>query len=142
MRYVDKIIIHCSATSPSFDVDVEDVRGWHKARGWRDVGYHYFIKRDGTIQEGRHIGDIGAHARGYNNRSIGICYAGGVDEDNRPEDNRTDAQKESMITLIRQLKSTHGTIKEVFGHRDLAGVRKACPSFDAMKEFNEQPKED
>lgn len=120
------------------DIDVETIRDWHvNGNGWSDVGYHYFIQRDGTIEYGRDIERVGAHVRGHNKHSIGICYAGGIDERGKPEDNRTRAQIKSLITLINFLRALPiPNIKnaEILGHRDFDGVKKACPCFDA-KEF-------
>lgn len=131
MREIDYIVVHCAATKPSMDIDVEWVRNLHvNERGWSDVGYHYFIKRDGTVQEGRPVSRWGAHVKGYNKRSIGICYAGGVAEDGKtPEDNRTEAQNKALRALIDALViEYHGA--EVLGHRDFPKVAKACPSFN------------
>ena len=112
------------------DVDAATVRRWHvEERGWSDIGYHYFIKRDGTIEKGRSLSRSGAHVRGWNKTSIGICYAGGVDANGRPEDNRTAEQSRSLMMLAKTLeKRFQGA--EVLGHKDFEGVAKACPSFD------------
>ena len=133
MRLIDKIIIHCSATPPSMDLDISVVDKWLKARGWKGCGYHLFIKRDGLIQIGRPIADVGAHCIGANKTSIGVCYAGGVDDNNKPEDNRTSEQKESLLTTLKYLKKIFPSA-EVWGHRDFS--TKACPSFDAKKEYS------
>jgi N-acetylmuramoyl-L-alanine amidase len=132
MREVDTIIVHCSATPPAMDIGAKQIDKWHKDRGWRGVGYHFVIKRDGTIEKGRDVRDIGAHARGFNTSSIGVCYIGGTDKDGHPEDNRTLAQKTSMRYLIDILLMTFPSSK-VLGHRDLPNVAKACPSFDVEK---------
>ena len=136
MRQIDYIVIHCSATKPSQDIDIKDVERWHKQRGWKGVGYNYFIKRSGTIQRGRDldkdgfvIEEIGAHVKGYNSKSIGICYAGGIDSNKRSEDNRTKEQKESLATLLFTLKELFPKVK-IKGHRDFPNVAKSCPSFD------------
>ena len=76
-RKIDKIIVHCSATKPSHDIDVKEVDKWHKKRGWSGIGYHFFIKRGGQIEIGRSLEKQGAHTKGHNKSSIGICYAGG-----------------------------------------------------------------
>ena len=131
-RIIEKVIIHCSATPPSMDIGVEDIRQWHINRGWRDVGYHFVIRRDGTIEEGRHVDEIGAHARGHNLRSIGICYVGGVDADLEPQDNRTPEQIEAMWELLFSIELVHGKL-DILGHCDLPGVTKACPSFDVKE---------
>jgi len=127
------IIIHCSATPEGKEFDVEDIRRWHKNRGWRDVGYHFVITLDGTVQEGRSIKPFvnGAHTIGHN-RSIGICYIGGVDEDMQPKDTRTPEQKRALRELIYELKNDYPEAT-VYGHRNFAA--KACPSFDAHMEY-------
>ncbi len=131
-RKINKIIIHCSATPPSMDVDANTVDEWHKQRGWSGIGYHFFIKRDGQIQLGRPLEKSGAHTKGHNKNSIGICYAGGVDSEMIPEDNRTSAQIASLLLLLRLLKNMFPTAIR-HGHRDFSP--KACPSFDATKEY-------
>ena len=134
MRQIDQIIIHCSATPPSMDIGIDTVRRWHvNERGWKDVGYHFFVKRDGTIEYGRDPETPGAHAKGFNSSSLGVCYAGGVDANMKPHDTRTDAQKHSLEMLVTILRVIYGKHVEVLGHRDLPGVKKACPSFDVKK---------
>ena len=91
MRSITEIIIHCSATAEGRDFGVADIRRWHKAQGWTDVGYHYVVRLDGTVQEGRALSEPGAHCKGHNAHSIGICYVGGLAADGRtPKDTRTD----------------------------------------------------
>tara|TARA_R110000796_G_scaffold239377_1_gene360065 strand:- start:1035 stop:1445 length:411 start_codon:yes stop_codon:yes gene_type:complete len=131
-RKINKIIIHCSATPPSMDVDANTVDEWHKQRGWSGIGYHFFVKRDGQIELGRPLEKSGAHTKGHNKNSIGICYAGGVDSEMIPEDNRTSAQIASLLLLLRLLKNMFPTAIR-HGHRDFSP--KACPSFDATKEY-------
>tara|TARA_R100000541_G_scaffold15843_2_gene25295 strand:+ start:9796 stop:10206 length:411 start_codon:yes stop_codon:yes gene_type:complete len=132
-RKINKIIIHCSATPPKMDVDAETVNEWHLKNGWSGIGYHFFIKRDGQIELGRPIESKGAHTKGQNSNSIGVCYAGGVDSDMCPEDNRTEKQKESFILLLKFLKNIFPKAV-IHGHRDFSP--KSCPSFDATKEYN------
>ena len=74
MRKVTKIIIHCSATFEGQDFDVNDITDWHISKGWKNCGYHYVIKLDGTVQEGRPLEEVGAHAKNHNRNSVGICY--------------------------------------------------------------------
>lgn len=133
MRKVNKIIIHCTATPEGRDVSIDEVRRWHvKERGWRDVGYHFLIRLDGTVEEGRPIEMTGAHTRGHNWDSIGIAYAGGMSKDmTEPKDTRTDEQKDSLVDLLCQLHDCYGGT--VYGHRDFSA--KACPSFDAKTEY-------
>lgn len=132
MREINQFIIHCSATPPSMDIGFEDIHQWHLDRGWSGCGYHYIIRRDGTIEEGRPVEFAGAHARGHNKNSVGICYVGGVDENLDPADTRTILQKAALQDLIESLTMVFGEC-ETLGHCDLHGVTKACPSFDVKE---------
>ena len=132
MREINRIIVHCTATPENRVVTVEDVRQWHKARGWSDIGYHIMIYLDGTVHEGRPIERSGAHCKGQNNNSIGIAYVGGVDKDMNPKDTRTEEQKEALVDMLSYYKTKYPKL-EIFGHRDFSS--KACPSFDATKEY-------
>lgn len=133
MRIINEIIIHCSATPEGKDYTVEQIKQWHKQRGFSDIGYHYVIYRDGSIHSGRPIERIGAHCLKHNAHSIGVCYIGGVAKDGKtPKDTRTDAQKESLIKLIKELKAKYPKAT-VHGHREYAN--KACPCFDAKNEY-------
>lgn len=133
MRGIDKIIIHCSATPPNLDIGAKEIRTWHKMdRGWSDIGYHYVVRRQGTIELGRPLAIAGAHARGHNANSIGICLVGGVDSTNQPEDNFTPPQLFTAKLLVRGLLVEFGDEVEVLGHRDLPGVTKDCPCFDVL----------
>ena len=131
LRPINKVLIHCTATKPDHDVDVKDITQWHLARGWSDCGYHYHIKLDGTIQSGRPIELIGAHCRWYNKFSIGIAYAGGLDEKGKPSDTRTEEQKESLVKLMIRIRKVYPEIS-VYGHNEFSN--KACPSFDVQAE--------
>lgn len=135
MRQINKIVVHCSATPEGKDFTVDTIRDWHiNGRGWKDIGYHYVIYRDGSIHKGRPEEQIGAHVTGHNSDSIGICYIGGVASDGKtPKDTRTEAQKASLIKLLKELKAKYPRA-EIFGHRDFTNL-KACPSFDARKEY-------
>ncbi len=124
---VKYIVVHCAATPPTMDIGIKTIDGWHKERGFRCVGYHFFIKRDGKLQEGRKLHETGAHVRGYNRQSIGICLAGGVDKNLDPENNFTANQKATLKWIVGHLKD-HGYKKaRVLGHREL-DPKKACPS--------------
>ena len=136
MRKINKIIVHCTATQESKDVSVDEVRRWHLKRGWRDIGYHFLIQRDGTVDEGRPIEQSGAHTKGHNWDSIGVAYVGGVEDEKKKgkwiaKDTRTEAQKESLVDLLCQLKDSYGGI--VYGHNNFSS--KSCPCFDAKKEY-------
>tara|TARA_B110000977_G_scaffold199432_1_gene286813 strand:- start:14252 stop:14665 length:414 start_codon:yes stop_codon:yes gene_type:complete len=134
MRAINKIIVHCSATREGQHIDVDTIKDWHLKRGWSDIGYHYVVYLDGTIKTGRNVEIMGAHTRGYNQGSIGICYVGGVELDGTtPKDTRTESQKKSLIKLLYILKSIYGDDVSIHGHREFS--TKACPSFDAKKEY-------
>lgn len=132
MRKITEIIIHCADTPEGRDVRAKDIRRWHKEQGWQDIGYHYVIDLDGTVEAGRDLETAGAHAQGHNANSIGICYVGGCDGQMKPKDTRTEAQKQSLILLLKYLRQRYPTAK-IIGHRDVS--KKACPSFDAKKEY-------
>ena len=133
MRQINKIIVHCSATREGQDVTVDTIRDWHLARGWTDIGYHFYIDIYGEIQKGRDIAKIGAHTKGQNRNSIGICYCGGVEADGKtPKDTRSDCQKDSLIAVLRTLKAMYPEAT-IHSHNDYAN--KACPSFNATEEY-------
>ena len=132
-RYINEIIIHCSATPEGKDYTTDDIKSWHLQRGFNDIGYHYVIYRDGTIKQGRKEDTTGAHCTNHNSSSIGICYIGGMDADNKkPKDTRTEEQKEALETLLKELRRKYKGAK-IHSHKDFAN--KACPSFDATKEY-------
>ena len=133
MRKIEQIIVHCSATPEGKNVKIDDIDQWHKAKGWRCVGYHYVIHLDGSIHQGRKENRVGAHCGGKNGTSIGVCYIGGLAKDGKtPKDTRTDAQKESLLKLLSELKGRYPNAV-IYGHRDFAA--KACPCFDAKNEY-------
>ena len=135
MRKITHIVIHCTATPEGRPHTVADVRKWHKAKGWADIGYHWLIRLDGTIEQGRSEAIAGAHVEGWNATTIGVVYVGGVDAVNfKPKDTRTKEQKAALRSLIAKLRRQYPGA-EVLGHRDFPGVKKACPSFDARKEY-------
>lgn len=131
MRPINEIIIHCTATAEGKDYTVDQIRQWHvKGNGWKDIGYHYVIYRDGSIHTGRPIDQIGAHTTNHNTGTIGVCYVGGCAADGKtPKDTRTPQQKAALVELVRSLKTVFG-INKVSGHREYAA--KACPSFDVQ----------
>lgn len=132
-RKINRIIVHCSATPEGKDFTVEDITRWHRQNGWSTIGYHYVIYRDGSVHEGRDVNIVGAHCSGYNIGSIGVCYIGGMDAKNKmAKDTRTDKQKASLWTLLRELVTLYPDA-EIYGHRNFAA--KECPSFDARKEY-------
>ena len=135
MRKIDLIVIHCSATRENKPFPVTSLIACHDSR-YGFTGYHYYITRDGEVYQTRHENLVGAHARHYNQHSIGICYEGGLDEQGRPADTRTPAQKYALAALLRSLKTDYPDLV-VLGHRDLPWVKKDCPCFDAASEYKD-----
>lgn len=127
-RPIHELVWHCAATPEGKDFTVEDIRAWHRQRGFSDIGYHYVVYRDGRIMLGRPVGQVGAHVAGHNAGTVGCCYVGGVSADGRSaKDTRTAAQKSSMLWLTIEL-SRRFPIARISGHNEYAA--KACPSFD------------
>jgi len=133
MRSINLIVIHCSATRFDRPFSVTDLIACHQAR-FGFTAYHYYITRDGQMYQTRHENLAGAHAKHYNQHSIGICYEGGLDTQGRPADTRTPEQKQALVALLRSLKEDYPDAT-ILGHRDLPGVRKDCPCFDAKAEY-------
>lgn len=128
MRKINEIILHCSATPEGKDYKAKDIRKWHKDKGWQDIGYHFVVDLDGTIEPGRDVDKVGAHCLNHNSNSIGICYIGGCDKTMQAKDTRTDAQKDALLDLVFLLmKQYHLSLNQVHCHNEFA--KKACPSF-------------
>lgn len=104
MRTINEIIVHCSATPEGRSFNVTDIDRWHRQRGFSCIGYHYVVLLDGVIERGRPEEVVGAHCKGHNRRSIGVCYIGGLDSNNEPKDTRTAAQRHALLRLMRELK--------------------------------------
>lgn len=155
MNRIDSIVIHCSATREGQDVTAKDITRMHIQRGFSTIGYHYVVRLDGTIEEGRaeymegaHCNTSGKSGLTYNKHSIGICYIGGLDRNGKEKDTRTPQQKEALHKLVKTICSRH-KIKEVIGHRDTSPDKngngiidsweriKACPCFDVIPEFKQ-----
>ena len=146
-RMVDLIVIHCSATKETSRLTPLALDRMHRQRGFNGCGYHYYIERDGKINTMRPSEQVGAHARGYNAHSLGICYEGGLDKNGRAADTRTERQKVSLRALVKVLRQLYPTINRVVGHRDLSPDRngdgvitpdewtKQCPCFDVASEL-------
>ena len=154
MRKINEIVIHCSATKDNQNISIETIRNWHLDRGFRDVGYHFYIRRDGTIENGRLISKKGAHVAYHNSDTIGICYEGGLDKNGKAKDTRTRQQKYAIVdcieknilqVLVKLQSIDHIKIK---GHRDYSDDKnqngkidywermKECPCFDAIIEYS------
>lgn len=133
MRKITKIIIHCSATPEGRDYTIADIDRWHKQKGWKGIGYHYVVYRDGSVHSGRSIEEIGAHCTGQNANSIGVCYIGGLSADGKTaKDTRTPKQKEALRDLVKHLQMKYPNAS-IHGHNEFAN--KACPCFDVKTEL-------
>ena len=133
-RMITMIVLHCSATRCNRSYSVQQLYHDHvEVNRWSYIGYHEYILRSGKVEPTRALHLPGAHAKGFNAHSIGVCYEGGLDEDGNPADTRTPEQKVAMARLIVQLHQQFPTINRVLGHRDLPDVHKACPCFDATE---------
>ena len=125
------IVIHCSATKPSMDIGLREIRDWHvKDYGWRDVGYHFIIRRNGEVELGRNIKDTAAHAAGYNHKSIGIAMVGGMAEDDSTENNFTDKQWMALLDLVKTQLTNYPDAK-IIGHNEIS--KKDCPAFNVQQ---------
>lgn len=127
---VEYIIIHCSATPPKMDIGRKEIDRWHRQKGWLKIGYHFVIRRNGTVEKGRDLSEAGAHAVGYNDRSLGICLIGGVNDQMKAEANFTQAQWSALIRLLKELKALYPDAK-IIGHNEVAS--KSCPSFNVQE---------
>jgi len=129
----EAIVIHCAATKPDQDIGWYEIDRWHRAKGWFSGGYHYVVRRDGTVEKGRPDDKAGAHAKGYNHFTLGVCLVGGIDKDGKPENNFTDAQWLALTKLLVELALKHHSIDAIVGHNELPNVKKACPSFNVKE---------
>lgn len=145
MREIYRVVVHCSATNPSANIGVAEIRDWHvNGNGWSDIGYHDVIRRSGAIEKGRSYLRNGAHTKGFNTGSIGVCLVGGVDDDGYPDNNFTEAQFRSLERLLKMHKECYPDA-EICGHRDLSPDAnhdgeitkdewvKDCPCFDVRQ---------
>lgn len=145
-QLTDLIVFHCSATRPSQDIGRREIEEWHLAKGWAAIGYHFVIRRDGRLELGRPMLDIGAHVEGFNAHSVGVCMVGGLLEDGSEEPHGTykftGAQWITAALVTRFLQAAFPLAK-IVGHRDLSPDSnhdgkiqprewlKTCPGFDA-----------
>lgn len=126
----EAIFVHCSATRPEQDIGVDTIRMWHKQQGWLDVGYHFIIKRDGTVEEGRPVDVVGSHVKGWNSTSVGVCLVGGINAKGAFDANFTPAQMSALRNKLAELKALYPQA-DIKAHHDVAP--KACPSFDLQR---------
>lgn len=137
-RTIDKVILHCSATKASMDIGAEDIDRWHRSRKppFRKIGYHWVIRRDGTIERGRPEAEMGAHCFSQNRGSIGICLVGGIGEDLNPVFNFTMAQIKALDELVKGILRRYPGAT-IHGHNEFSS--KACPCFDVGSLFESAP---
>jgi len=134
MRDLNRIILHCSATKEGQDFSAATIRGWHvNGRGWSDIGYHWVIRLDGSIEVGRPLDRSGAHTKGHNKDSVGVCYIGGLDEDGKPKDTMNPEQEKAWRMIVLSLRTLYGNHITIHGHNEFAS--KACPSFIVKEKF-------
>lgn len=146
-KKVNYIVVHCTASKEGQDLNASDINKMHKRRGFSMIGYHYLIRLNGQVEEGRPLDKQGAHVRGYNDESIGVAYVGGLDDKGKAKDTRTEEQQVAMVNLLEAMVKKFPMAK-IVGHRDLSpdldgdGViekhewMKECPSFSAIEEYN------
>ena len=134
-QIIQMIITVLTAISGSFLMQsCGQIDTWHRRQGWKlGIGYHYVVRRDGQIEPGRPEWLTGAHCRNHNAHSIGVCYEGGLDIRGQPADTRTEAQRQALRRLLKELKERYPRAL-IVGHHDLNPL-KACPCFDAVKEY-------
>jgi N-acetylmuramoyl-L-alanine amidase len=133
MRKINRIIIHCTATPEGRDHTAKEIDRWHREKGWASIGYHFVIRLDGTVEQGRPVEKVGAHVKGHNSDSIGVVYVGGCDKNMKPKDTRTPEQREALLETVTNLQESypHAT---VHGHNEF-DKGKACPSFNVQTEL-------
>ena len=130
MRKINLIVIHCAATKPNQDIGRAEIDRWHRERGWLGIGYHFVIRRNGKVENGRPLEKAGAHVQGLNANSIGICLVGGLNAKGQPAPEFTAEQWDSLETLVRTLKKQFPDAR-IAGHNEFAA--KACPSFNVQE---------
>lgn len=135
-REIKFLVVHCSATRCNVSFSPQQLEKCHRANGWDGTGYHFYITRDGFLHQTRPVSRPGIHAKGFNRNSIGICYEGGLNESGQPADTRTHAQRDALADVLTILQYQYPQAK-ILGHYQLsANMQKACPCFDAEKEYS------
>lgn len=137
MRPITHLVVHCSATPGGRDIGAKTIREWHLAKGWSDIGYHYVIRLNGTIEMGRPLGIPGAHVEGHNATTVGVCMVGGTDDQMVPKNTFTAAQFNALRALLNDLRHQFPNAA-ILGHRDFPNVHKACPSFDVRSWWSQK----
>ena len=133
MKEIKFIIIHCSATRANRPFSTEALIATGRER-FGQPSYHYYVRQSGEVVQVLPEHVRGAHAKGYNSISIGICYEGGLDVQGHPADTRTEAQKTALLALLRELTTRYPSAR-ILGHNELPHVAKACPCFLASTAY-------
>ena len=133
MRKISMIVLHCSGVGPNVHQDINVIDVYHRKKGWNGVGYHFYVRRDGTVEVGRRLEEVGAHVVWHNRYSIGICYEGGLDSAGEAADTRTPEQVRALRELVERMHAYFPSAV-IVGHHDL-NPGKPCPCFDAVKEY-------
>lgn len=133
MRVIKYIAVHCTATSQTTSID--SIKNYWKTNlGWKMPGYHFIIKPDGEAVKLLSVDEVSNGVKGFNSETINISYIGGIDKQGKPIDNRTEAQKATLLKLLKEFRAKFPNAV-IQGHRDFPNVKKACPSFNAKKEY-------
>lgn len=136
-RCIQYIVVHCSATRENVPFTEAQLLQCHLKRGFKGIGYHFYVTKDGVLHHTRPMCEIGAHALGFNLHSLAICYEGGLDKSGKPSDTRTLLQRETLLNALKWLKQLYPEAK-IVGHYQLsANVHKACPCFDTQREYSQ-----
>ena len=135
MRKVTLIVLHCDGIRPNQHNSVKKIDAYHKSKGWKGIGYHFWVNRQGQVFTGRRLDEVGAHVVGHNKHSIGICYEGGLDSAGNPADTRTPQQVRALRELVERMHAYFPNAL-IVGHHDLNPM-KPCPCFDAVTTYRD-----
>ena len=135
MRKITLIVLHCSGVMPNVHQDIIRIDEYHRSKGWKCVGYHFYVRRTGLVEIGRPIEEVGAHVLNHNRHSIGICYEGGLDASGLAEDTRTPEQVKALRELVEQMHERFPKAL-IVGHHDLDPT-KPCPCFDVVNTYKD-----
>ena len=122
-KNIKLLVVHCSDTEESKRLTAIDLHNMHLKFGWDGIGYHKIIDRSGKIENGRPEYWVGAHVKGKNDISLGVCLIG--------KDNFTKNQFKSLERVLKKWKKLYPNAK-IVGHRDTGKTKKTCPNFDVI----------
>lgn len=146
MRKIERIFVHCTASSQAWGVG--ELSAEFKRKGWKNPGYHYVVTSDGIIHQMLDDSKVSNGVKGYNSTSVNVAYVGGIDAKGKAVDNRTAAQKKALVDLLKILRKRYPKAK-ILGHRDISPDQngngrvdqweriKECPCFDAITEYKD-----